>query len=355
LETRLFNLLGKNEALQTLVTDKLRNNDSWYSHYLTVKGVFEYWLSASFLLIDDIVDVDVLDLGGGYAQLSLILLEKGARSVTIIDPSLDQNFYSEYFAEIPNLKYFSGTIEQFYEKNSWKSEDLRNCNLRNVRSDIQNTKAKQHFFGAVLACSVTEHILNLAECLHSVWESLKPNGSLFMAHDNYYHPSGAHDNFILRFDNQQNCSYQGPRCWELEAKCRESLGFREKLKTTAPWGWDEKIEKRLTPDNCPDCPFFKRTNPWAHLLFQDEFNQIFPQIFFSSGRTSSGLNKITPYMLRQFLIESNFKIEIWHRNFAKNEPPVELLQEPYCLSEIDLRTLNIVTRARKVVGETDTI
>lgn len=52
-------------------------------------------------------------------------------------------------------------------------------------------------------------------------------------------------------------------------------------------------------------------------------------------------------MLRQFLIEAGFKIELFHRNRVENEPPTELLEEPYYFSKMDLQTFNIITRCIK--------
>ncbi len=270
-----------------------------------------------------LVNIDILDLGGGNAQLALLLLKKGAKSVTIIDPSLNEDFCTLHLDKIPNLVYYKGTLEQYLSETDYLKS-----------------------FGSILACSVTEHIQNLAECLRDVFKILLPKGMLFLAHDNYYHPSGAHDNFILNFDGR-SIDYRGPQCWLSPEKCTNSQAFRESLKVNVPWAWNEQDQALLNSDNCENCHFYKRTKPWAHLLNHIEFNQVYRQNFFSTGMKNSGLNKITPFMLRQFLVEAGFKIELWHRNRVENEPPAELLEEPYYFSKIDLQTFNIITRCIK--------
>jgi 2-polyprenyl-6-hydroxyphenyl methylase/3-demethylubiquinone-9 3-methyltransferase len=305
---------------KTLVPQSLAESSTWISHHRNVGGILDYWIAEGYLPVDFIVDADVLDLGGGYGSLAVLLLERGARSVTVLDPDLSEEFYRQHFSLLEGIKYHKGTIELFEERGQ---------------------------FDLVTASSVTEHILDLARCLRRVYGVLRAGGSFFTSHDNYYHPSGAHDYFMFRQDSR-GYEYAGPDCWATSEKCESSREFRSTLATSSPWAWGEAQEMALTPLNCDACPLFKRARPWAHLLYADEFNKVFDQEFFTTGRAGSGLNKVTPFMLRQFMVEAGFSLELWHRNFVANEPPPALLCEPHWHNAMDLRTLNILARGKRV-------
>ncbi len=256
--------------------------------------------------------------------MALLLLERGARSVTVIDTGLNEPFFREHLANVPGLSFYKGSVESYAAES---------CGL----------------FELIVASSVTEHVLNLAEVLQVLYRILRPGGAFFTAHDNYYQPCGHHDGFMV-VQGPQGFAYPGPHCWEHVEKCSVSSEFRMSLMANGPWAWDAATENALTPLNCTLCPLYKRARPWAHLIYADEFLKVFPQEFFSTGRPHSGLNKITPFMLRQFIVEAGFEVELWQRNFIANEPPDELLCEPHCHNPVDLKTVNILARGRRLAG-----
>jgi len=178
---------------------------------------------------------------------------------------------------------------------------------------------------------------------------LAPGGVLFLNHDNYYQPVGSHDHGFLYWKNNE-IVFLGPRCWEKQAKCAESADFRASIATRLPWTWDARTEARLTPEDCQRCPYYRRAQPWAHLLYQSEFRDVYPQPCFTTGYPRSSLNKITPFMLRQFIIEAGFDIEGSTGIQIKNVPPDELLRPPYNLNPDDLCTTTIALRCRKAAA-----
>jgi 2-polyprenyl-6-hydroxyphenyl methylase/3-demethylubiquinone-9 3-methyltransferase len=306
------------------VSQALLDFPGWSTNLDNIRHVLGLFFAAGHLDEASISGADVLDFGGGSGALAVILLEMGARSVTLLDPFLDDYFSQTYLTGIDGLRLFKGTIQQFTK---------------------QDASSSGPQFDLAIAISVTEHVQDLAQCLYYIRDALRPGGVFFTLHDNYYHPIGSHDNFILRYEGGQ-CGYFGPACWTFPERCEVSQSFRSEMALHAPWSWNDMDERSRTPENCNSCPFFKRTKPWAHLLFAEEFNDVFHTDFFTSGRSGSGLNKITPFMLRQFITEAGFDVEVWHQNLVPNEVPPELLVAPFSHNETDLKTLNIVARAR---------
>lgn len=198
----------------------------------------------------------------------------------------------------------------------------------------------------VVAHTVTEHISNLPSVFTSIRKIMAPGAVFLIVHDNYYHPSGAHDNFMLNVGRNGLYEYLGPKCWDTEVRCSSSLSWRQKMREQLPWVWNDENEASLDPSACEKCSFYRRSHPWSHLLWQNEFLNVFREPGFSSGKEESIINKVTPFQLTQYLIESGFIIEISQRIYHNNEPPEVLLKEPYCFSYQDLKTLNLLIRAK---------
>lgn len=303
-------------------TIKLPDDVGWLSHYKALDMNLRSWESKSLLTSDEICGAHILDFGGSWGQLAVHFITRGANSVTVVDTSLPTEFYRHKLRHFSALHYENTTIENF------ASGD--HCD-----------------FDLIVAHTVTEHVQNLAPCLSSIYKLLRSGGLFFVVHDNYYHPSGAHDNIMLQCNDKGVYGYRGPKCWDTSVKCVTSMEFRSSMRASMPWAWDIGAEQMLTPENCENCLFFKRTHPWAHLLYQNEFNSVFPQECFSTGQADSMLNKITPFQLRQYIIEAGFELELWQRTFVNNSPPKVLLSEPFCLNETDLKTVNVYARCRK--------
>lgn len=302
----------------------LIDNHEWYSQFIALRNNFKFWIQHGYLTVEEIKHSNIIDFGGSWGQLALIFLIQGANKVVVVDTSLPRDFYQSNLNIYSNLEYTDTLIEDYAE-----------C------------QKNESSFDMVISHTVTEHINEPAKSFAAIYRLLKPGGLFFIVHDNYYHPSGAHDNIMLQGGADGYFGYQGPRCWEDHTKCAYSLEFRLNMTQNLPWIWDTVAEKLLTPDNCDNCLFYKRTHPWAHLLFQKEFNRVFPQKCFSSGQNNSMLNKITPFQLYQYLIEAGFDIDLWKRSYVNNSPPQQLMMDPFFFSEPDLKTINVYARCRK--------
>lgn len=196
------------------------------------------------------------------------------------------------------------------------------------------------------ANTVTEHVSDLPGSFASLFRAIRPGGYLFLNHDNYYQPVGSHDHGFLNYSGSEIVR-QGPACWDEGANCTLSKEFREDLAKRLPWTWDRRNEAHLTPPYCADCHYYRRSQPWAHLLYQDSFNSLFPQDSFSTGRAKSSLNKVTIFQLRQFLVEAGFEIEREGRALVRNHPPDALLHGPHEFTVLDLRTAMYRILARR--------
>ncbi len=200
---------------------------------------------------------------------------------------------------------------------------------------------EQEIIGAVdlvFANTVTEHLPDLPRDFSAVHRVLKPGGYLMLNHDNYYQPVGSHDHGFLYYDGKGGIAQQGPDCWNLPEKCAASDAHRNDVASRLPWTWDARNEAGKDPLNCEACHYYKRSQPWAHLIWQGEFDRLYPQDSFSTGRPASSLNKVTIFQLRQFLIEAGFEIEREHRASVTNQPPDALLQGRTAFTPPDLQT-----------------
>jgi SAM-dependent methyltransferase len=198
----------------------------------------------------------------------------------------------------------------------------------------------------VFANTVTEHMQDLPGDFAAVHRVLRPGGHFVINHDNYYQPVGSHDHGFLYYEGGQVVR-QGPDCWNSDLKCAASQAHRDDIAERLPWTWDRRNETHRDPLNCKACHYYKRSQPWAHLIYQDEFDALFPQDSFSTGRETSSLNKATVFQLRQFLIEAGFEIEKEHREMIGNRPPEVLLNLATQFTDIDLRTSMYRVLARR--------
>jgi SAM-dependent methyltransferase len=315
--------------------DEIRNDAGWCSLYKALEDNFNYWQKSGYLSLKDIKGANVLDFGGAAGQLAVISLQNGARQATVVDTSLPVAYYETKLSSIKNLRYSTLSIEDYCDQ------------VNQSRQSGDNPKNVSGEFDFVISHTVTEHIQYPATVFAAIHKLLKPGGLFFIVHDNYYHPSGAHDNIMLQTNKLGLYDYLGPKCWENKSLCEFSSSFRIAMEAQIPWLWNKDSEARLTPENCKLCLFYRRTKPWAHIIYQDEFTKVFPSEFFTMGLKKSAFNKITPFQLKQYLIEAGFIFELWERTFVKNTPPKELMLAPYYCNETDLKTLNVYTRCRK--------
>lgn len=276
------------------------------------------------LLPTDLVGKRVLDWECGLGAYAATFLELGAASVTGIDTWLNVEHAKNSLTLLPRSRFERISLERFSERpENWGAYDL------------------------VFSNTVTEHMLNLPRALTICYQLLAKNGLLIVNHDNYYQPVGSHDHGFLFYNDNGQIVFQGSRCWDTVEKCTTSADYRRSISERLPWTWTPHMESRLTPEDCTQCPYYRRAQPWAHLLYQNDFLGVFPQQVFTTGYAQSTLNKVTPFQLRQFVIEAGFVVERWTEHRITNQPPASLLNPPYRFSVDDLRTSTITVRGRR--------
>lgn len=257
-----------------------------------------------------------MDFGGSHGQLAYWLLKKGAQEANVVDLSIPEDLFFE--------------INQYDNRFNFSSDKIEN---------LQTQYAGHYDF--VFAFTVTEHICDIPEVFAAIHKILKRGGTFFIVHDNYFLPSGAHDNIIMQCGSNGIYEYKGIECWNSPLKCKSTSDIRLHMATQSFPIWGQLSENTCDSENCTGCNFFKRSHPWAHILYRDEFKKVFPEKAFSF----SNLNKITPFQLKQHLIEAGFTINLWKRTYASNKIPAELVN--IGISEDDLLTVNVIARATK--------
>jgi 2-polyprenyl-6-hydroxyphenyl methylase/3-demethylubiquinone-9 3-methyltransferase len=308
------------------IVQALCNRDSEFAGtYQAYRSQLQNWAANGVLPTSHITGKRILDWECGRGVFTALLLEQGAAAVTAIDSWLvDSAYIQKNLNGLPGASFERISLEQF-------------------AVDEQHHGA----YDLIFANTVTEHMLNLPPLLAICYQLLAVDGELVINHGNYYEPVGSHDHGFLFYGENNEIVFQGPRCWESTTKCAASADFRRSIRERLSWTWGDWNESQLTPDNCIYCPYYRRAQPWAHLLYQQEFRQVFPQQCFTTGYPGSGLNKITPFQLRQFLIEAGFNIELWVPIYINNHPPQELLRPPFNFSIEDLCTAMIAVRCSK--------
>ena len=268
-------------------------------------------------IFPEIQDKVILDWGCGDGAFSFVFVEKGVKKVLGID---------SWLADYQNESRVEGVLE-------FKKMGIQNVDLLNLKYDL------------MFANTITEHLKNLPELFIKCYKIINDQGYLFINHDNYYQPTGAHDHGFLFYGENNQIVFQGVACWQNELKCEVSKDHRDQMAKIFWWTWSG--EEVLTPDDCTKCPYYKRSQPWAHLIYQEEFCKVYDKESFTTGYPNSSLNKITPFQLRQFIIEAGFTIVKEVRNRVSNLPPDFLLCPPYNFSLQDLTTSTITILAKK--------
>jgi len=251
------------------------------------------------------LDKDVLDLGCGLGASSAVFLDRGARFVWGVDPELPSERV-ERLAALPRSRFSAGVLGE--------------------------VEFGEQQFDLIYARAVTEHIYDLPAAVVKAHSLLRSGGRFVALHDNYYGPMGAHDQGMFRVANGSDpmmIERVGVPCWTSPDKCRASESFREQYAKDHDW---QVTRWALTPDDCERCSYFQRAQLWAHLRYQDQFPAVFAGKFFHT-RTDGGLNKVTAFQLRQFLVEAGFTVTTWMPVHVANVPPPELLAN-FTLSDL---------------------
>ncbi|WP_343715726.1 class I SAM-dependent methyltransferase [Inquilinus sp.] len=230
-----------------------------------------------------------------------------------------------------------------------------------LASDLQNIvspELRQHIefrqcdidhaaeaFGADLIKSVdivfmhlmTEHVSDLRGLFRSLARCLRPGTEIFVHHDCYQHPVGHHDHQLLFLDEPSwSIKPQGVRCWEMPEKCGASAAHRGSL---SAYQWSAESEATRNPLRCDDCNYFRRSQPWAHLIYGNDYSRTFPEIWFRDE-----LNRLTSSQVRWFAQEAGFSVTAEHRIMINNVPS-DNLSALYGAAE--LRTFTYSMRAVK--------
>jgi 2-polyprenyl-6-hydroxyphenyl methylase/3-demethylubiquinone-9 3-methyltransferase len=279
----------------------------------------DQFIAAGLIPMDSFKNGSVLDWEAGDAAFSVAFLIRGAHHVFSIDSWMNLDRIPEPLRACQQLTIKKAPIREF---------------ARDAHSPI----------ALVFANTVTEHLQHLPQDLREIFRVLEPGGALFTNHDNYYQPVGSHDHGFLYYGEGNHIESVCPACWLDVKKCEASAAYRDEIRQKWPWTWDERNERSKDPANCTGCHYYMRSQPWAHLIFQDLFLSLYPQIAFHTGIEGASINKITPFQLRQYILEAGFCIERSERAFVENEPPAGLYQE---IPIIDLQTTMVRILARK--------
>ena len=263
---------------------------------------------------DEIVGRTVLDWECGDGSFAAALLLHGAKKVIGIDTWLNAEQAKQ------NYEAFAGSLD--FQRSS-------------VFDFLENSPSFANSFDAAFTCNVTEHLPMLYKQIEFLSKTLKKGAPFVISHHNYFHAIGHHD-FMFLASTPKGLQVRAPACWESDEKCAASEDFRNREHKRRPWMWSAEIDNRRNPDDCSKCPYYKRARPWAHLIYADDFNDMYPRGF-SSEKDGSTLNKVTPFQLRQAAIEADFSIDFEQRDRSPAEPPAELVDSGY-FTTIDLQT-----------------
>ncbi len=264
----------------------------------------------------------VLDWEAGDAAFAVALILLGAKSVTAIDSWTTLETVPSEVRSLPGFEFQNIEVSDYVNSNSGEKSS----------------------YDFVFSNTVTEHIADLAGAFDSLRSLLKIDGRYFNNHDNYYSPCGSHDHGFWFYGDNTRIVFQGVTCWKTEEKCSASEAHRTRICQELPWTWSEKNNNELTPSNCENCRYFKRSQEWAHIRAYRDFPETFDNKSFLSMRKGSSLNKITPFQLIQLLNEAGFEIIHLTRTTVKNEPTEDLLE--LGLSKLDLQTSMVSTLCR---------
>jgi hypothetical protein len=297
--------------LQSLMIELEHESPAWYAQFLGYNNQLRHWIENG--MIPNPQGRIVWDLGCGWAAFSLAFLAQGAKGVVATDTFLDRS-------QIPVALFSTGLI------------DFRQCAADSLSTEV--FPLSELAPSLVFMHLMTEHVDDLPSLFSSIRAQCSTNTKLFIHHDNYYHPVGHHDHGFLMLDAEKHAitSLATP-CWTSLSGCISSEKHRAQLSRERVWQWGDVSDSTRDPSNCQNCNYRIRAQPWAHLIAANNFASVWPEAFFTDA-----LNKITPFQLRQYLIEAGYQIDSEVRNELNNKVPQELLHQ---FTDSDLRTFTI--------------
>ncbi len=287
-------------------------------------GQIEEFIARGYFGPEDYRGKTVLDWEAGDCAFSVAFLALGAAEVFAIDSWTEQR----------NLPHGIHALNGFV---------FSQCSVGDWSKTRESSSEKDIEF--IFSNTVTEHIDDLPRSFDALHRMLSKDGVYFNNHDNYFSPCGSHDHGFWYYGRDGYIECKSVECWKSEERCASSREHRRSLREGFPWTWPETSDLELTPDNCLNCRYFKRSQPWAHLQFVKEFPWLFNDPSFLSRRPGSSLNKVTPFQLVQLLSEAGFVVSLIDRSLVNNEPIPAALK--YGISRLDLMTANVRTLCRR--------
>ena len=269
------------------------------------QGVLKNWVSLGML--PNLTGLNVWDIGCGWGDFTSAFIAEGANHVIATDIALDYKHIPESLFQHQRASFREGDTEKL-------------CPLV---FDGQFGSVPNILFMHLM----TEHVDDLKSFIKAIRSNISADCILLIRHDNYYQPVGHHDHSFLFLDPvTYTVQPQTISCWTKPERCAAYILNRKNLPN---WQWSVDSEETVGHD-CDQCNYKLRSQPWAHLLYQNEFNKIWPEPFFKNS-----LNKITIFQIRQFLMEAGFGISNEQRSWISNEIPADLICN---FSKHDLQT-----------------
>jgi SAM-dependent methyltransferase len=263
------------------------------------------------------VDKDILELGCGLGAGCALYVACGARSVWGFDPTLHPD-HLYHLRVLPRARFTSGVLTE--------------------------QAVGDRRFDLIYAHFVTEHVGDLSSTFALIHRLLRPGGRFVGLHANYYGPLGGHDHAFIETRATERGVMMVSKavpCWESPARCEASAEFRKTCE--GRYEWTVK-DWQLTPEDCSRCLYYQRAQVWSHLLYQDEYPRNYPGRSYRCA-VDGGLNKATPFQVRQHLIETGFRVPVWVLDEAANDPPPILLRQ---FTPTDLKVSNILFAADRI-------
>lgn len=265
----------------------------------------------------------VLDWEAGMGGFAAAFYCLGAKEVIAIDSWVEPSSIAKEYQAVDAISFCRISISDY----------------------VKSLVSEAEKFDLIFANTVTEHITDLPSAFQNLWKILDNNGNFINVHDNYYSPCGSHDHGFWFYGDAGHIDFQGIDCWSLKEKCNASTAHRAKLLQQMPWTWNERLDSKRTPSDCGACPYFKRSQPWAHLKNVDDFIHTFDDRSFLTQQEGSSLNKLTTFQVRQMLNEANFNLKRFYRNRCNNVVPNDLIEMGF--SELELTTTTSVWQCVK--------
>lgn len=170
---------------------------------------------------------------------------------------------------------------------------------------------------------MSEHVLDFKSFMASLFGRLRPGAEVLVHHDNYYQPVGSHDHGLIALNPETwMIEAQGPKCWLLEEKCEASRERRAVVRQRWSQIFSQGSDDTRNPEVCSSCNYFRRSQPWAHLVYGQELRRTFPESF-----VRTALNRLTPAQVMWDIQDAGFVIAKQERTWIQNPVPEDLARE----------------------------